>query len=211
MYFRRLMIFLMKIIVFIKSSVCLSIYPKFNKEFYCKPYNLHNEIRILNKQQVDIITNNWRQNIINNLRLSNYKNLDFKQLEYDNDFNQDNQTDNSNQEIILNKLILLDSYLSNNQEFMFIGWTPTEKKSDTNKFMLQLVLLSPDIHEKKLRIIQIIDSPFWNSDQISSLELKSSLEEFIKNYKRFNYYTLDFDNLYEQNLRYKLEWRDFPL
>ncbi len=211
MFFRKIMFFLIKIILLFKSSLSLSIYPKFNKEFYRKPYNLHNEIKILNNQQVDLITNNWRQNIINHLRLSHYENIDFKRFD-SNYYYIPDEVDNTDQEIILNKLLLLDKFLDNNkQEYMFIGWTPTEKNSDTNKFLLQLVLLSPDYHQKKINIIQIIDSPFWDSDQISSLELKESLEQFIKTYKKFNYFSIDYNNLYQQNLRYKLEWRDLPL
>lgn len=204
---------LVKKIIFcliVNSCRALSIYPKFNKEFYCKPFNLHNEIKILNKQQIDLISNNWRQNILNHLQLSNYQNLDLDKIE-NNNYTPD-KIDNSYEETILNKLISLDYILSNNdEELLFFGWTPTEKKTQTNKYLLQLLICNPNHQERILNILEIIDSPFWDSDQISSLKLKSSIENLIKTYNRFSNFSINYQPLFERNLRYRLEWRDLTL
>ena len=53
-------------------------------------------------------------------------------------------------------------------------------------------------------IKQVIQSPFWSSEQIESNELKLTLEAFANS-------KLDLDYLYKHDLRYKLAWATWNL
>ena len=54
-----------------------------------------------------------------------------------------------------------------------------------------------------LQIKNVIQSPFWDEEQIPSIYLKHSL---VDQNKHTNSTVLSFDYLYETNLRYKLAW-----
>ena len=55
---------------------------------------------------------------------------------------------------------------------------------------------------------ELVQSPFWSSEQIDSIILKQTL---IEQNKENNCTTINFDYLYENNLRYKLAWNTWNL
>ena len=69
--------------------------------------------------------------------------------------------------------------------------------------VLFIVIAKLDIKEKELKVMNIIQSPFWDEEQIQSVHLKKSL---IDQNNAANMTNINFDYLYQDNLRFKLAW-----
>ena len=67
-----------------------------------------------------------------------------------------------------------------------------------------LYLIEIEKNDSNLNVKRLIQSPFWNSEQINSKKLKKSLLIYgIKNKMNIN-----FDILYLNDIRHKLSWKD---
>jgi hypothetical protein len=92
------------------------------------------------------------------------------------------------------KINELEQHIQDNPKDIYFAWMPPSIPFG-RKDVLSIVVC----REKNdvMVVKQVIPSPYWTSDQISSIELKYALE---------SRYTLDTDYLYEIDTRMKLEW-----
>ena len=73
---------------------------------------------------------------------------------------------------------------------------------------LFIVIAKLDLEKKIINIDNIIQSPFWDSEQIDSIYLKYSL---IDQNDSINKTNISFIPLYQNNIRYKLSWETWYL
>jgi len=100
---------------------------------------------------------------------------------------------------VLNKIDELMEIIAKENNYIYISWTP----SSLIKEVLFIIVgeTKPDKNEFVIKLI--VQSPFWDSKQISSEHLKYAIEELI--YGIDNVY-LNMTYLYDNDLRYKLSW-----
>ena len=83
----------------------------------------------------------------------------------------------------------------------YLAWTP---KGITEDILFLIIL---EKREDKYILRMLINSPFWESKQISS----ECLLESLKSYSAKNDKTLDIETFLSNNIRYKLSWKDFKI
>lgn len=103
----------------------------------------------------------------------------------------------NNQELndlhILLKINELETYIQK-RNIIYYAWTP--KCLYNSKNILFIITVENNI------IRQILQSPYWNPEQIKSIELKKTLDK-LKN--------IDYSYLYKKDVRYKLSWFNWYL
>ena len=93
--------------------------------------------------------------------------------------------------------------------FIYLAWKPKNLQGiDEVLFVVVAEIIQKKQDEEQyvnyvLQIKNVIQSPFWDEEQIPSIYLKHSL---VDQNKHTNATDLSFDYLYETNLRYKLAW-----
>ena len=158
-----------------------------NKEQY------RNDLKLKNKESVFLITKNWINNIASNL--VNKENI----LEYD-DSHIVTSINN------MRKDIEIMENENKNISLFYFSWEP--KCVQGFQESLFIVIAKLDLDEKIIHIDNIIQSPFWDCDQIDSIYLKYSL---IDQNKFINKTNISFNSLYQNNIRYKLAWETWYL
>lgn len=161
----------------------------------------------LEHRKASIITVNWMTNIMHDA--ANKKNG--KTGEFKNDFKSNNLINYENLNIIaeINRLIneeqIHDYMLKKNNTFL-LGWSPLGSHGKCE--ILSIIYCNIDNKEKKIKVNQLIQSPFWSPHAISSVNLKNSLEDLGES---IDSYSVCFNKLYVKDLRYKLEWSTWNL
>lgn len=106
---------------------------------------------------------------------------------------------------ILERIKRLDLFVQycDGPQIRFMVWKPLGPYDEV------LFLVVSRIREKRngdfLCVKLLIQSPFWDSEQINSKELKNALESLCKESEM----KLDLSFVFEMDMRYKLEWYDF--
>ena len=186
----------MKIItIFINLLIirCNSFIPSKNTNKKFKRGDIPSEdLRVINCKQAEIIGNNWLNNIVSFV-YNKYKD------KLDDNIFEKKSINNYDELFYVNNLIEFKGNISKNN--LYLAWTP--KGLYGVKEVLYLIEIKQD--KTNLNINRVVQSPFWNSNQISSIKLKMSLIDFgLKNKTSIN-----FDNLYKNDVRHKLSWQDF--
>ena len=107
--------------------------------------------------------------------------------------------------MIVEKINNLEQYIqeqfTHHNEFKieYLAWTPQGITED----ILFLIVLEK--YEERHLLRTLINSPFWESKQISSECLLESLNCYSKSKDS----VLDIESFVENNIRYKLLWKDF--
>ena len=70
-----------------------------------------------------------------------------------------------------------------------------------------LYMIIAENKNKTFSIKYVLESPYWNSNQIKSNKLKLSLID----QSEINNCTINFDELYENDIRHKLSWSTWNL
>ena len=91
----------------------------------------------------------------------------------------------------------------NNYNYSVLIFAYNPKSLQGINEVLFLVITKLDRENKELLIKNIIQSPFWDEEQISSINLKKSL---IDQNDYTNMTSISFDYLYDDNQRFKLAW-----
>lgn len=102
---------------------------------------------------------------------------------------------------ILDQIMELDDFLNMNTDprYVHLIWVPEGNKLHEILFMIVIFVT----HEPRvIKVNQLIPSPLWESSQIESTELKYALEDLALQ----SNHIIDFNLLYENNVRYKLDW-----
>ena len=164
---------------------------------------LINDLQILSPGQASLITKNWLENIV--LDITNKKNNKDKDLAKNYFFEYDDLH-------IITSINKLEQYIQESFEKndkhknLFIAWYPLGIHG--RREVLFIILVQLNIFTKEFLVKHLIQSPFWSSEQIDSIILKQTL---IEQNKENNCTTINFDYLYENNLRYKLAWNIWDL
>lgn len=152
-----------------------------NKEF---PYK---DLRRLKSNKTLLITKNWLENIVNNILANELATLKFFK---------------ENEDVhIITKISNFEKKVKSNntKENICLAWMPECIYGSDDVLSIILIEKTDD---SQINICQVIPSPFWNSEQISSIELKNSLINYCEIKKN----TANFDQLFIDDLRYQLSW-----
>ena len=141
----------------------------------------------LPKNQANFICKNWMANILLSFEINKNKD-NFKTFKCD-DFH------------ILQSI---NRFNMNSNEKIHFGWKP--ESLHNNEQILFIVTVDFDMNKKMIYVDDLVQSPFWNSNQIESIFLKNSL---ISYNHYINGTTINFDHLYEKYPRYQLAWENW--
>lgn len=161
----------------------------------------------LEHRKASIITVNWMTNIMHDV--ANKKNC--KTGEFQDKFKSKNIINYENLNIVaeINRLIneeQIHDYMFKKNNTFLLGWSPLGSHGRCE--ILSIIYCNLDNKEKKIKVNQLIQSPFWSPSAISSVNLKKSLEDLGKSIEG---YTICFNDLYVRDLRYKLGWSTWNL
>tara|TARA_B100000424_G_C22868062_1_gene462312 strand:- start:472 stop:1011 length:540 start_codon:yes stop_codon:yes gene_type:complete len=84
---------------------------------------------------------------------------------------------------------------------IFLGWAPRTKNRPEE--VIFIIVCEHNTTDNNFIIKHLVQSPYWDSNQIESIYLKIALMEIV-NIK--NYSALDLRQLYKNNIRYYLGW-----
>ena len=166
-----------------------------------------NDLIKIEPGKASIITRNWLENIIlevmNNEKHDNLKNKNFKKkniFEYDNlhIVSNINQLEGHIQETFNTPK---DNHLD-----LFLAWYP--QGNHGRKEILFIIFLTLNLEQRELVVKEIVQSPFWDPIHIDSSYLKLALEDLNAQNKNI---TLVLDQLYENDIRFKLAWSTWNL
>lgn len=90
---------------------------------------------------------------------------------------------------------------SRDPRYVHLLWVP----DGVNYEVLFMVLVHVNGDTDTLTVSLLIPSPFWDSSQIESTELKRALEDLATQSKK----RLDLSGLYRNDIRFKLAWKDW--
>ncbi len=159
------------------------------------------DLKVIKPGQASLITRNWLQNIVADLFNRESEKLINKEFTKTGIYNYDELH-------IVTSINKLESYIQESynknegdSSYLFLAWTPMGIHGRTETLFLILVKLF--IKEKIFSIEHLVQSPYWIPEQINSNILKESL---ILQNKENNCTSINFDNLYNNNTRYKLSW-----
>jgi len=100
---------------------------------------------------------------------------------------------------VLNKIDELMGLTAKENNYIYISWTPSSLINE----VLFIIVGETKSDKKEFVIKLIVQSPFWDSKQISSENLKYAIEELIYG---IDDVSLNMTYLYDNDLRYKLSW-----
>ena len=164
------------------------------------------DLKVIKPGQASLISRNWLQNIVadlvnrENKKLVNQVFTDTGVYEYDELHIVSN----------INKLetYIQESYQQNGKEqgHMFLAWMPKGVYGREEALFIIVV----EIHKinKEFIIKHVVQSPYWEPEQIDSNELRLAL---IDQNERNNCTTINLEYLYDQDLRFKLAWATWNL
>tara|TARA_B100000963_G_C22597769_1_gene658720 strand:- start:920 stop:1555 length:636 start_codon:yes stop_codon:yes gene_type:complete len=164
------------------------------------------DLKLISPASASLITKNWISNIIldikNNEKKKRNKYKDFLEFDDIHIFRNINKLDF----LIMNTQKRLNNEWTNmvsnyNESMLIFAYNP--KSLNGINEVLFLVIACLDRPNKILKIKNIIQSPFWDEEQINSIHLKNSL---IHQNKDTNITQISFDELYEDNYRFRLAW-----
>ena len=169
-----------------------------SRKFIPNKDNPRNDLKLKNEKSVSLITTNWMNNIVLHL-VNNKKKYKKNILEYD-DLHIVTSINNMKKDIEF-----IDKE-NKNISLLYFSWEPECIQGFQES--LFIVIAKLDLEKKLINIDNIIQSPFWDSEQIDSIYLKYSL---IDQNESINKTNISFNPLYQNNIRYKLSWETWYL
>ena len=164
------------------------------------------DLIILEPKKASVVTTNWITNIIHHRSneviktedINDYKNRDILNYDHLNVVAEITTLLNKETNLKYDKLI--------NSTSLLLGWYP-EGNHGRNEILF-IIYCKINSKIKELKILQLIQSPFWSPNSIESSYLKSSLEDLCKS---IDNYSLNLEHLYRKDLRYRLAWSTWNL
>ena len=146
-----------------------------------------NDLKVIEQKQAFLISKNWLDNItlyiLNKNKQKNIKKCD--EIFYITNINE------------FRKII------KDENEYIYLSWMP-DGLYGINEILYMIILHKIN---NILIIKYVLQSPYWNSSQITSNKLKLSLIQYSKS----NKLNISFDELYKNDLRHKLSWSIWDL
>jgi hypothetical protein len=165
-----------------------------------------NDLKVIKPSQASLISRNWLQNIVADLFNRENKKLINKEFTKTGVYNYDELH-------IVTSINRLESYIQESYNVkgkekarMFLAWKP--KGVYGREEALFIIVVEIAAKEQEFIIKHLVQSPFWDQDQIDSNELRLAL---IDQNERNNCTKINLDYVYEQDLRYKLAWATWNL
>ena len=164
------------------------------------------DLKLISPASASLITKNWISNIIldikNNEKKSRNKYKDFLEFDDIHIFRNINKLDF----LIMNTQKRLNNEWTNmvsnyNESMLIFAYNPKSLNGINEVLFLVIACLDRPINILKIK--NIIQSPFWDEEQINSIHLKNSL---IHQNKDTNMTEISFEELYEDNYRFRLAW-----
>ena len=154
------------------------------------------DLKRITKEQATDITKSWIS-INNKLKNNKYYDLLYNQ-EIHKEFYHN-----------IDKLNIFNKYIEDyhNDKNVYLSWTPMSTKKKRHDLFIVNSLL--DIDNQILIINNIIRTPEWNPTQISSNHFKNALIDYTNT--KFSGIDIDFNHLYESDLKCKLSWATWEL
>ena len=145
-----------------------------------------NDIKLLDLKLTQTISTKWLQDIVHDI-------VDEKK----------NQTLITDDLQIVTNINHLNTYYQNytDSNDLFLGWAPRTKNKPEE--ILFIIVAEHNTTNNYFVIKHLVQSPYWDSNQIESINLKFALLQ-ICNIK--NYSALDLSRMYKNNIRYYLGW-----
>jgi hypothetical protein len=94
---------------------------------------------------------------------------------------------------------IIDTIDRGDDSIMYMSWTPRGALRE----VLFLVVIKIDVEQEKFVVQLVLQSPFWEPQQIESRHLKYALEDLAN---KIDGVTLDFSQLYARDSRITLSW-----
>ena len=165
------------------------------------------DLKVISSGQASIITRNWLENIVVDVFNRENNNLQNNNVPKQSLFEYDDLHIVTN----INKLenYIQESYQEqkvNKKKTLFLAWMPRGMHGRTEVLFIIVAFIL--VEKQEFVIKQLIQSPFWDPAQIDSNLLKLALED--QNQKN-NCTTINLDDLYNNDLRYKLAWASWNL
>ena len=156
-----------------------------------------NDIRLLTMEQTSQISKQWLHDIVNDVVHKEQKKMELQQKPSSGGLF---EIENIH---IVNNINVLESFIQNygRSGEIFLGWTPRHKKD--REEVLFILVAKHNTEKNYFEIKHLVQSPYWDSNQIESIYLKLALLEvtMLKNYS-----ALDLSELYYNSPRYHLAW-----
>ena len=198
----------MKLIYLLLPSL-LALQPKklpsgMPRKFIPNINNPRKDLTLISPGVASLITKNWISNIvidIFNKRKSSklVDGFEYEDLHIVTNINKLNLIiENAQNKISHSWTDNIDNY---DESTLLFAWKP--KCEQGIEEVLFLVISELNRKNKELMIKTVIQSPFWDDEQIDSIHLKSSL---IDQNKDANITSINFEHLYKENIRFKLAW-----
>jgi hypothetical protein len=102
---------------------------------------------------------------------------------------------------ILERIYTLEKFINENDDprFIYLIWVP-------EGIIYEVLFLVMVLVTKECFIVSfLVQSPYWDSSQIESTELKRTLEHLSSQTQKNIYFT----ELYKNDVRFKLAWKDW--
>ena len=158
-----------------------------NKKFEVNKSERNKDLKIMSAANINLLTKHWLNNILCSKEV------------YPEDKYLIEQIDIVNEYIKCNTRKLYTKTNDTDMKNIYIAWCP----KGYYKEIIFIVIGELLLEERSLAVKYIIHSPFWESSQVSSVNLKYALEDLISNVYNLK---LDLSYLYENDERYKLSW-----
>ena len=164
------------------------------------------DLKVIKPGQASLISRNWLQNIVADIFNRENNKLMKKEFTKTGIYNYDELH-------IVTSINRLESYIQESynaqgkhKAHLFLAWMP--KGTHGREEALFIIVAEISSKDQEFIIKHLVQSPFWDQDQIDSNELKLAL---IEQNERNNCTKINLDYLYEQDLRYKLAWATWNL
>ena len=212
----RYIIFLMNYSLFLFSNALPpKKLPNGNSKTY-KP-NLtspRNDLRLLTTSETNIISKNWLENIVvyvaNQKKKENKLNLlEYEDLHIVTSIHKLGASiDRTNRQSYKTWADLYSKY----SDTLYFGWMPMSLQGFQDILFLATIDIKKNVDNPDLplfSVTNIIQSPYWDDQQISSIYLKNSLLDQMKDVNPN--IELSFSELYNESIRYHLSWKIWNL
>tara|TARA_B100001758_G_scaffold247706_1_gene266665 strand:+ start:9214 stop:9855 length:642 start_codon:yes stop_codon:yes gene_type:complete len=164
------------------------------------------DLKVIKPGQASLISRNWLQNIVADLFNRENKMLINNEFTKTGIYNYDELH-------IVTSINRLEAYIQEsyniqgkNNAHLFLAWMP--KGIYGREEALFIIVAEISVKSQEFIIKHLVQSPFWDQEQIDSNELRLAL---IEQNERNNCTKINLEYLYEQDLRYKLAWATWNL
>ena len=182
--------------------------PDGNIRKYLPSVPAHKDLYKISSSKASLISKNWLENIVVTIFEKERKKLDDNIKKKIKPFDMSKGLFELEDAHIVTSINQLEDYIQNHRQEtdVYMCWKP--KSINGIEAILFIVVAEIDKENQIFSIKQLVQSPFWSPEQISSRKLKDAL---INMNQVNNCTKIDMSYLYRNDLRYKLAWATWNL